>query len=305
MMTVVVVLTDCPAKLRGDMSKWMLEINTGVYFGNMSARVRDGLWERIVTNIGHGHATMVYGAPGEQHMDFRTHNAYWQTVDYDGIKLLLRPAVRTTAQNESGHFSNAATYRTIEKQTRKRARLNNPYAKYYADAYAVMDLETTGLDPARESIIEIGALLVEEGVKVAEYQTMVKIDGTVPEEISRLTGITYDILQKEGVTLSEAIDGLRRFTDGLPIICHNAGFDKRFLDRACDALGEDAFSNRMIDTMEFAKALLPNAKNYCLETVAKYLLVPAPAMHRALSDCQITYGVYNKLKEFSLKKNEK
>lgn len=304
-MTVVVVLTDCPAKLRGDMSKWMLEINTGVYFGNMSARVRDGLWKRIVENIGHGHATMVFGAPGEQHMDFRTHNAYWQAVDYDGIKLLLRPAARSTDQNDSGHFSKAALYRTIEKQTQQRSRLKNPFAKYYAESYAVVDLETTGLDPVQDSIIEIGALLVEDGVKVAEYYTMVKINGIIPEEIVRLTGITDDTLQKEGVSQSEAIAILRRFTDGLPIICHNAGFDKQFLDKACDALGEDAFSNRMIDTAEFAKALLPNAKNYRLETVAKYLLVPAPTMHRALPDCQITYGIYNKLKEFSLKKNEK
>ena len=43
----VVVVTDCPAKLRGDLTKWMIEINTGVYVGNLSARVREELWIRI------------------------------------------------------------------------------------------------------------------------------------------------------------------------------------------------------------------------------------------------------------------
>ena len=44
---IVVTLTDCPPRLRGDLSKWLLEINTGVYVGQMNARVREKLWERI------------------------------------------------------------------------------------------------------------------------------------------------------------------------------------------------------------------------------------------------------------------
>ena len=50
---VVVVLTDCPPKLRGDLSKWFFEINTGVYVGNVSARVRERIWKRICENIKH------------------------------------------------------------------------------------------------------------------------------------------------------------------------------------------------------------------------------------------------------------
>lgn len=48
---IVLTLTDCPIALRGDLTKWLLEINTGVYVGRVSARVRDYLWERVVRNI--------------------------------------------------------------------------------------------------------------------------------------------------------------------------------------------------------------------------------------------------------------
>ena len=56
---VVVSLTNCPPKLRGDLSKWLLEINTGVYVGQVSARVREALWKRICENVGSGQAAMV------------------------------------------------------------------------------------------------------------------------------------------------------------------------------------------------------------------------------------------------------
>lgn len=87
----IVVLTNCPQKLRGDMTKWFIEINTGVYIGKTSARVRKELWERICKNLKNGQATMVFPAAGEQHFDFLVHNTTWKPRDYDGIKLMLRP----------------------------------------------------------------------------------------------------------------------------------------------------------------------------------------------------------------------
>lgn len=72
-------MTNCPPKLRGDLSKWLCEINTGVYVGNVSSRVRDALWERVCQNLKNGQATMVLTTAGEQRMDFRTHNTTWET----------------------------------------------------------------------------------------------------------------------------------------------------------------------------------------------------------------------------------
>lgn len=84
-------MTDCPPQLRGDLSKWLFEINTGVYVGQVSQRVREALWLRVCDHLRNGRATMVYSTNGEQKMDFRVHNTAWEPVDYDGLKLMPRP----------------------------------------------------------------------------------------------------------------------------------------------------------------------------------------------------------------------
>ena len=92
-------MTDCPPRLRGDLSKWLQEVNTGVYVGNVSARVRDALWERVCENLKNGRATMVFSANNEQRMDFRVHNTSWKPVDYEGIQLIRRPLPSSVAEN--------------------------------------------------------------------------------------------------------------------------------------------------------------------------------------------------------------
>ena len=82
---IVITLTDCPPKVQGDLSKWLLEISTGVYVGNLSARVRTELWGRICEHVKVGRATMVYSSNGEQKLDFAVHNTTWVPVDYDEV----------------------------------------------------------------------------------------------------------------------------------------------------------------------------------------------------------------------------
>lgn len=89
----VVVLSNCPPRLRGDLTKWMIEVNTNVYVGQFSARVRNELWNRICENVKSGQATMVFSVNGEQKMDFRVHNTVLEPTDFDGIKLMLHPSM--------------------------------------------------------------------------------------------------------------------------------------------------------------------------------------------------------------------
>lgn len=87
---IVVVLSVCPEKLRGELTRWLLEISTGVYVGHVPARVRELLWLRIVDDVGRGRALMVHSARGEQGLAFRVHNHAWEPVDVDGITLMRR-----------------------------------------------------------------------------------------------------------------------------------------------------------------------------------------------------------------------
>jgi CRISPR-associated protein Cas2 len=89
---VVIVLSACPAGLRGHLTRWLLEISAGVFVGHVSVRVRDLLWLTVCEMSSGGRALMVFGVPGEQRMDFRVHNHHWTPTDFDGLTLMMRPA---------------------------------------------------------------------------------------------------------------------------------------------------------------------------------------------------------------------
>lgn len=88
---VVVVLTACPAGLRGHLTRWLLEIAPGVFCGRASAKVRDQMWLRIVELAKDGRALMVFSRRGDQGLDFRVHRHDWEPVDCDGVTLMRRP----------------------------------------------------------------------------------------------------------------------------------------------------------------------------------------------------------------------
>lgn len=88
----VVVLTSVPAGLRGQLTKWLLEISPGVYVGFVTSRVREQLWLRILEMSGDGRAIMVHAARNEQRLAFKVHKHHWEPVDYDGIELMRRPS---------------------------------------------------------------------------------------------------------------------------------------------------------------------------------------------------------------------
>jgi len=87
----VLVLNSCPAGLRGDVSRWFMELAPGVYVGRVSARVRDQLWDRIVEAAGQGRALLIYPARNEQGYVVREHQYGWGMEDFDGIVLMRRP----------------------------------------------------------------------------------------------------------------------------------------------------------------------------------------------------------------------
>jgi CRISPR-associated endoribonuclease Cas2, subtype I-E/ECOLI len=87
----VIVLTACTARLRGHLSRWLLEIAPGVFVGVVTARVREELWSRVAENLGSGKAFLVYSTRSEQKLAFDALNHDWEPRDYDGHVLMQRP----------------------------------------------------------------------------------------------------------------------------------------------------------------------------------------------------------------------
>ncbi|MGI6006502.1 MAG: type I-E CRISPR-associated endoribonuclease Cas2e [Ruminococcus sp.] len=292
---VVVVLNDCPPKLRGDLSKWLFEINTGVYVGNISARVRELLWKRICENVKHGQATMVYPAQGEQKLEFCVHNTNWKVVDFDGIKLMQRPSVLDTKVGHEFGSERFSKFHHYKKSNQMQ--IAKQKAVQMMDDYIVLDIETTGLSHLTDEIIEIGALHVFEGKPRSEFQCLVQCDKKIPEHIKKLTGITDEDLLNDGRELRSVLQKLLNFITDRPVVCHNAAFDLNFIQVTCKKENLPVPRNKCIDTVILAKRRLKRLKDYKLQTIANELSVDITGIHRALNDCYITYEIFKKLNE--------
>lgn len=297
---IVIMLSDCPPKVRGDLSKWLCEINTGVFVGNASSRVREEVWQRICENIKSGQATMVFSAPGEQKMDFRVHNTIWEPVDLDGIKLMRRPlpAARKSdgtekeEQKHQGAKSRAEQLYMADRMAKARAK------RQFQEGYVVLDIETTGTSLEKDEIMEIGALKVESGVVTEEISMLTKITGAIPVEIQRLTGITEEKLQSKGRPLEEVLEKLFEFAGNRIIVGHNVMFDYNFIRAACRKLGiEMKLGTASRDTLALSRRKIKGVGSYQLEALMKHLGYEVSNAHRALTDCYLTYQLYQKLNE--------
>lgn len=294
---IIVVLTDCPPKLRGDLSKWLFEINTGVYVGNVSARVREALWNRICESVSHGQATMVYPAPGEQRMEFRVHNTTWEVVDYDGIKLMRRPLMRRVQEMppensiEAHPDSKAAAFQRSRRIQSARQR------RRQGTDYTVLDIETTGLSHLRDHIIEIAALRVRSDCITQRFHGLIQCPIPLPPPVSELTGLSDAQLACEGRQIGEVLRECLEFIGSDLLVIHHATFDYSFLQIGCKKMGLPPPRNQCMDTLKLARQKLGKLEHYTLEAVSAYFGLDVTGCHRALKDCELTLGIYQKLKE--------
>lgn len=85
----IITLRKVPDSLRGDLTRWMQEISTGVYVGNFNSKVREYLWKRVIDTIGKGEAIICYSCRNEIGYSFSTCNSEREVVDYDGTVFKL------------------------------------------------------------------------------------------------------------------------------------------------------------------------------------------------------------------------
>ncbi len=123
----VITMTNCPLSLRGDLTKWMQEIATGVYVGNFNSRIREELWERIENSAGNGTATMSFSSRNEIGYDFKTIHSHREVIYSDGLPLVRIPPVDTLENDIKHGFSNAAHFHNAKKFSNiRRKNINTP-----------------------------------------------------------------------------------------------------------------------------------------------------------------------------------
>ncbi|MCJ7625538.1 MAG: hypothetical protein MUO76_18755 [Anaerolineaceae bacterium] len=156
-----------------------------------------------------------------------------------------------------------------------------------------LDLETTGLNPKSDAIIEIGAVRFNGQRVEEEFSTLINPEKLIPREITSLTGITNEMV-RNAPKIYEILPKLSAFTGIHPILGHNVQFDLSFLQQYKVLLDNDT-----IDTYEMASVLLPTSSRYNLEALGLAHGIPVRNSHRALEDARTTRGIFLQLFEKS------
>lgn len=163
------------------------------------------------------------------------------------------------------------------------------------DSYIAFDLETTGLRPTLDRILEIGAVKVEGGEVTGTYETFINHGMPIPERIVELTGITEE-MAAQGTDLRTAIEGFLEFAGDGVLLGHNVIFDYSFMKRNVINLG-GTFERKGMDTLQLARLLLVQLEGKSLDKVAAYYGISQEHHHRALDDALTTARIYERIRE--------
>lgn len=169
----------------------------------------------------------------------------------------------------------------------------SPRGQNLDDTYVVFDIETTGLSKEKEMITEIGAVKVADGKIIDRFSTFVNPQRPISAEITKLTGITDDMV-KDAPTIENVLPEFLKFCEDTVLVAHNASFDTGFIRIAAERAGLGELHHTIVDTLELTRALLPELNKHKLDIVCEYLGVTLNGHHRAVNDAEATAEVFIK-----------
>lgn len=209
----------------------------------------------------------------------------------------LMPEVETEIKKEIkkcilSNISVSINFGTSEKSTAKRNK-GKSIIDFPKD-YVLLDIETTGLSPEYDSIIEIGAVKVSGDKITDEFQSFVAYDDELPEFITELTGITDEMLAG-APSADEVIRNFDVFVGDNTIVGYNVNFDINFLYDYFETFLNKELQNNFIDCMRIARKLYPSEKHHRLKDMVEIYDISVEKVHRALDDCKATKTVFDKL----------
>ncbi|MGQ9734035.1 MAG: helicase C-terminal domain-containing protein [Candidatus Bipolaricaulia bacterium] len=169
------------------------------------------------------------------------------------------------------------------------------------DEFVALDLETTGLDPQTDEIIELGAVKFVDGSPKEQFSALVRPKGPLPKEIIELTGIKPVELER-APPLEASLSQFLRFLTEKRLIAHNAPFDRAFLEAVTmrSGLGGAPPHSKWLDTLSLARALYPGLYSYQLGALAGEFGLSLREPHRAAADAERVGLILLKLLERGL-----
>lgn len=163
------------------------------------------------------------------------------------------------------------------------------------DAFVALDLEMTGLDPKKDRILEIGAVIVRDGCIKEKFQTFVNPHRDISPAAEALTGINRHMVEhapEDVDALKELID----FTDNLPLVGHNIIFDYSFL-KQCAVNHKITYEKEAVDTLKIARKCFPDMESRRLVDLCRYYQISDIQQHRACEDAWMTALLFLSLQQ--------
>lgn len=164
-------------------------------------------------------------------------------------------------------------------------RLESFFKPYKEQKYCVIDIETNGSKPESAQVIEVGAVMVQNGEIIDRFESFVEC-AFLPDYISKVTGIVPEDLENAPSRL-EVLTKLRDFMDNAVFVAHNANFDYGFLDHSFDRFGLGSIGNQKLCSIDLARRTI-KSERYGLAYLSESLDLGHHIPHRAFSDAMVT-----------------
>ena len=174
-----------------------------------------------------------------------------------------------------------------------------------ANTYVVFDLETTGFNAGgKDSIIEIGAVKIKDGVILEKYDELIDPGKPLNERITEVTSITDEMLKGKR-NEEEAVKSFKEWVGDLPMVAHNAKFDTSFIEMAYHKYDLGEFLNPVIDTLELSRTMDNTYARHSLSALVKRYNVPfdEESHHRGDYDAEGTALVFHKMLQKLVSRN--
>ncbi len=168
--------------------------------------------------------------------------------------------------------------------------VTNPKGQSLRDQYVVFDIETTGVNPRKSKIIEIGAVKIKDGEVIDKFSEFINPQVPISYKTTELTSITDDMVI-DAPTIDVILPKFMDFCMDSILVAHNAIFDTAFIKYNCHSLGLE-YDFTHVDTMEVARYLHPNNARFNLDAVCKMENVVNEHHHRAIADAEVTAKIF-------------
>lgn len=160
--------------------------------------------------------------------------------------------------------------------------------------FIIVDLETTGLEPRLDEIIEVAGVKMVNGEIVDEWTQLLNPGIFIPQVTTDITGITTDMLKGMPHFNDIAEEFLKFMGEDSIFVAHNADFDRSFVNYHLKSASYDELLHPYLCTFKLAKRVHPNLAQYGLGALTETFQIPLPRAHRALDDATATAHLLNK-----------